>query len=367
MTGIGRLFGLRRSRALPAASCVLVASVLAVGCAERPIGGADGWTLYAGLIKTQGYTVGSPLASSGLHLLSREGGVAVPPADAPAAVQSDAFGWYHLGWNTPRISGIAANPMRPLSMFLAGGNGVLRTLDGGVSWKIVTGWQVTEVQDVAVDALSPDVVYLASAYGVWRSTDNGETWNETNSGITRKYTQTIETDRTVARRVLAGTERGIFLSDDAAGQWRLVGPEGLNVMDLQQSFGEPDVWAAATDGDGIWLSTDGGLTWRQQQPTAGMSFYSVAIDPGDDDRIAGNGWDTSVFITRNGGGSWARIGDQLPTPHGYELAFDWNDPDRLWVATLEEGVFFTDDDGRTWTPAGLDGTLVFDMLFVRNR
>ncbi len=354
-----------RRRGMLVAVAVAV-SVTIGACASLPFGkGGDTWTLYAGLIKTQGYTVGSPLSSSGLHVLQR-------PTDKPnealqrvlGTTPSDDFGWYHIGWNTPRISGIAVNPSNPATMFLAGGNGVLRTYDAGASWKIVTGWQVTEVQDVAVDPANPAEVYLGSGYGVWRTRDSGETWIESNEGIARKYTQAVAVDSDTPRRVFAATERGIFLSTNGAESWRRVGPEGLNVMDLQQSISNPMVWMAATDGDGLWKSVDDGNTWAKQENTHGSSYYVVAIDPFDERNIAATGWDTGVSLTMDGGATWVRIGDELPTPHGYEVIFDRNEAGRLWFATLEGGMYFTEDAGATWSSAGLPGTMVFDMLFV---
>ena len=34
------------------------------------------------------------------------------------------------------------------------------------------------------------------------------------------------------------------------------------------------------------------------------------------------------------------------------------------MATVEAGIFYSDDHGQNWTAAGMDGTLVFDMIFI---
>lgn len=308
-------------------------------------------TLFAGLIKSKGYVVGSELVASGLH---RYGG-------------GDST-WTHLGWNTPRIVGITVDPARPDTMFVASGNGILRTRDGGQSWRLTTDWRVTEVQDVALDPNAPDHVYLASAYGVWRTEDGGASWTESNDGLLppgRIYTQTIEVDRTTSGRVLVGTEDGVYESTDGARSWHRIGGEGLEILDLQQSRSDPDVWIAAAYRGGLLHSSDGGHTWMPGPDVlAGHSVHAVAIDPDDADRMAAVGWGTGVVVTEDGGRTWNRRGDALPVDNFYETIFDANVPGRLWAATLEEGVFYSDDLGRTWTPAGLYGTLVFDMLFV---
>jgi photosystem II stability/assembly factor-like uncharacterized protein len=302
--------------------------------------------LHAGLIKSRGYVVGSPLAASGLHRYDGD------------------TTWTHIGWNNPRISGVDHRPGAPEVIFLAAGNGVLRTLDGGASWRLATGWEVTESQDISVDPNAPDEVYVGTAYGVWRSRDNGVTWAEANHGIGERYTQAILVDRTRARRLFAATWDGVYLSTDGAGSWDRVGP-ATEVMTIRQSRADATLWAAGTLWNGVMISRDGGTTWAQATgPVADQSIYSVALHPDRPGILAAAGWETGVLVSEDGGTSWDRRGDVLPTPHFYQVIFDLNQPERLWAATVEEGIFFSDDLGRTWTYGGLRGTLVFDMTFI---
>ena len=306
--------------------------------------------LWAGLIKSKGYVVGSKLMASGLHHF-----------------EGDST-WTHVGWNTPRISGITYDPAHPDTMYLAAGNGIHRTYDGGDSWRLVTDWRITEVQDVALDPHAAEHVYLASAYGVWRTTDGGQTWTEANSGLLppgNNYTQTVKVDRSQRGRLLVGTENGIYESTDGADSWHHVGGDGVEILDIQQSRTEPDVWIAGGYRSGLLLSDDGGRTWTPgPDALAAHSISGLAVDPTDADRMVAVGWGTGVYVTEDGGASWVRRGDTLPVDNFYETVFDANVPGRIWVATLEEGVFRSDDLGRTWTSAGLYGTLVFDMTFI---
>ena len=306
--------------------------------------------LWAGLIKSKGYTVGSKLAASGLYRF-----------------ESDSA-WTHLGWNTPRIVGITYDPQRPSTLYLASGNGVLRTDDAGASWRLTTDWRITEVQDVSHDTDASGHVYLASAYGVWRTEDGGANWTESNEGLVapgNHYTQTIEADRTQSGRVLVGTENGVYESTDGARSWHHVGGEGLEILDLQQSRADPNVWIAGAFRGGILLSNDGGRTWTSgPDALAEHSIHGLAIDPTDADRMVAVGWNTGVAVTDDGGQTWTQRGDTLPIDDFYEVIFDANVPGRIWAATLEEGAYISDDLGRTWTSAGLYGTLVFDMLYV---
>ncbi len=338
-------------RALPAVLGLVFLSVVSPERAAAQSTAADP-VLYAGYILSKGYVVGGPLAESGLLRRGPDGQ------------------WVHLGPNNPRVNALSYDPARPETLFVAAGNGVLRSFDGGRNWRITTDWRVTEVQDVSVDAHADGFVYAGAAYGIWRSEDGGESWHEAVGGLPegKTYTETIEADRTTAYRVLAGTDDGIYVSTDGARLWLRVGLPGIEVLDLQQSRSEPEVWLAGTYRHGLYRSTDGGRTWQPGPAEwAGHSIHAVAIDPHDGRRMAAAGWDTGVLVSTDGGRTWSRRGRALPTDDFYEVAFDAATPGRILAATLEEGLFASDDLGRSWTPQGLAGSLIFDLAFVYPR
>lgn len=310
-----------------------------------PLVAQENSVLFAGLIKTKGYVVGSALSASGLHHFERD------------------TTWAHVGWNHPKVWAVAQDPANPNILFLACGNGALRSMDGGTSWRITTGWAPTEALDIFIDPNQPEEVYLATAFGIWRTTDRGDTWQEANAGLRETYTQTIAVDYTESGRVLAGTDGGLYISTDGARSWAPVGPTGVPILDLEQSPTHSERWLAATRDHGMLYSTDHGNTW--QHVVEQGTFHAIAIDPANDQHMAAVGWDTGVFITHDGGATWTSRQQGLPTPHFYEAVFDVSTPGRLWVATVEEGVFYSDDKGTTWTYAGMYGTLVFDLTFLK--
>ena len=302
--------------------------------------------LHAALVRTQGYVVGAPLQASGVY---RHAG---------------STAWNHVGWNHPNVRGIAVHPADPDQVLLACGNGVLRSTDGGTTWRIATDWRVTEAQAIAIDPTTPEHAYLATAYGIWRSWDGGASWSPLTDSLAHSYTQTIVVDRSRAEHVLAGTWTGILRSQDGGHAWRRVGPDGVAIYALAQSTEAPSVWLAGTLERGLLRSTDSGRTWQGVPGTEGYTFHAVAFDPAGREHAAAGGWSTGVFVSADAGRTGVRRGHALPAPHLSRIAFDPAVPGRLWVAPIEQGVFYTDDAGRTWQSAGLGGALVYDLVFL---
>lgn len=304
--------------------------------------------LYAALYWSIGMVTHEPQPPSGLY-----------------AYGSDTT-WNHIGWDDPRVRGIAYHPDRPGLIYLACGNGVLRSKDYGKSWKLTTDWHVTEGLDITVDMHAPDHVYVATGFGIWKSDDAGETWKERNDGIRETYSNAVLADRTTHDRIIAGAWDGLYLSIDGADTWRPVGPKDVQITGLTQSASRPSRWLAATMENGVLVSEDNGKTWqRAPSPADTLSLMSVAIDPLNADRLAAAGWHSGVYVSTDAGAHWVRRQYGLPTSNFYQVLFDPNHSGRLWAATVERGLFYSDDMGNTWKNAGLYGTLISDMTFIR--
>lgn len=271
--------------------------------------------------------------------------------------------WAHLGWGNTRNFGVDADSSDPGTIFLACGNGVLRTLDDGASWKITTGWEITEVLDVVVDPNAPTHVYAATAYGVWHSPNRGETWTEVNAGIPAPqstFTQTIDVDQRRAGYLVVGSEEGLFRTESGGASWSPVGPRDVAIREVAQSSANPNLWLAGTEEDGLMISRDSGRSWS----FAGSEIetvYAVAVDPSNPERFAVGGYEGGVYLSDDGGATWRQTG--LADRRIHALTFDALRSGRLWAGTLGDGVFFLQKDGAEWEYAGLEGARVRDLKF----
>jgi len=322
--------------------CLPILAILATPAASQP----KPHRLYVCGMESKGYVVGAKLPPSGLFLQQ-------PPK------------WQQLGFNHPAINAVTYNPRDPRILYLAAGNGCIRSADSGKTWTILTGHQMTEVQDVALDSLNPTQILIALPDGIGFSDDDGRTWTRRDNGIPRKFVQSIAADRSRDRRFLAGTEKGIYVSEDLGLHWIAAGGEGSMITSLQQSPAQPRLWMATAQTGGLFLSHDNGRSWSAAPgiPTEN-ALYNAALHPFDANLAAVCGWHLGVRISQDGGKTWLDRTKGLPSEKVWRTAFDPSHKQRLWASVHEEAVFYSDDLGVTWTRAGLDGSIVRQFLFV---
>lgn len=271
----------------------------------------------------------------------------------------------HIGFHHPRVDAVAVDPRDQDVLYLAALNGVLRTEDGGQSWRILTGWKMTEPKDVAVDPHHPDRVFAALPDGIGVSENRGQTWTYKDEGIARKYTQTLVVDRSVSDRLLAGTELGIYLSEDGAQSWQQVLPTEATVSRIIQSPHDPAVFFAATQNDGAWRSDDAGATWQQLDGVPHeYTLHHIAVDPANPENIAVGGWGIGLLVSEDGGQSWEPRNQGLPSTELWSFAFDPDKPGRLYANPYQEALYVSDDLGRSWEPFFFEGAQVWDYVFV---
>lgn len=296
------------------------------------------------------YVIGSKLVTlSGLYQREQDGS------------------YRHFGLNFPGIFNLAVDPRDPQVMYVASLNGALCSIDGGETWRIGTSWDMTEPKDIFVDPNAPDNVYLALPDGIAVSPDRGVTWPRRENGLPErgKYTQVVKVDRTRAGRALAGCESGLYLTENAAQSWRRVFPTRTTITDLRQSPHDPKLWLATTQSDGALSSSDGGLSWKKFAgvPSA-EALYNVALDATNPQRFAIGSWSYGVLTTEDGGKTWTQRNAGLPDEHCvFRVGID-PDTGRLYAAVYRDAVFESDDFGRTWRKSGLEGSTVYNFVFV---
>jgi hypothetical protein len=305
------------------------------------------YRLYTCMITSRGYVIGAPLPPSGIF-------------------QKPAGGaWEHVGFAHPFVSALDYDPRNPSTLYLAAGNGLIRAVDHGRSWKILTSYDVTELRDLAVDRNAPGTIYFAHTAGIRVSRDGGVTWHSADRGIRRKYTEALRVDRAHDGHLVAGTEDGLFYSVDAGLSWTRAGAAGFQILHVEQAPDDPCLWLAVTQGGGVFVSRDCGRSFENPGRIGiDRNLYDIAFDSSTKGRIALGGWGVGVVVTEDGGKTWKSRNVGLPRPDVWSVAFDPAKPGRLYAGVHEEALYVSDDSGLNWRKDGLEGSVVRRMTFV---
>jgi len=287
-----------------------------------------------------------------------------PPADPAYGlfVSADAgLTWQHRGWRE-YIRTFYSEAGNDGTIWSACGNGVLRSTDNGIHWKVTTGWEVTEVLKVKAAPSLPSLVFASTAYGVFRSTDRGETWEKKTAGMRRPFSGDVCIDRTDPRRVLAATEEGVYLSENGGETWRQTGAAGKGVrVVVQDPFNASQFWFG-TEEDGVYRSTDSGKKWAQRSPgSLHSAVYTIAIHPRRKDCLYLGTYGDGIFVTTDGGRHWEARSNGLSNMHIHALVVLPSAPDVLLAGTLNHGLFRSTDSGGTWQSCFQDSSQVWGL------
>ncbi len=150
--------------------------------------------------------------------------------------QSDdtAKTWRQLGWKHVKCYSVdVVNKSNGKIIFQACGNGVLRSTDAGLSWRMLTDWRITEVMDIAIDQTAPKNIYIATPAAIWKSNDGGDNWYEADSDIPYPvFVSRIIIDPKNHLKIYAAIDTAIYISNDGGLEWVNAKANAITVHDF---------------------------------------------------------------------------------------------------------------------------------------
>ncbi|QIJ65764.1 oxidoreductase [Streptomyces sp. JB150] len=284
---------------------------------------------------------------------------ATPPWSSSSSSSSSSWSWSLKDTGTPdvRFRGLAAVG-RDVAWVSGTGGTVLRTTDGGASWRNVSPPGATDLQFRDIEAFDARrAVVLAIGEGeasrVYRTDDGGATWTESfrNTDPRAFYDCMTFFDR---RHGLAMSDPvdgrfRILATRDGGRSWTVLPDAGMPpALDGEAGFAASGQCLVASGPRDVWLATGGaararvlhsadrGLTWTATDtplpagdPARGV--FALAFRDRDRDRDGDGDRDRD------------RHGGRL---HGLAVGGDYR-PDQ----SAPRAAAHTADGGRTWRPA----------------
>ena len=236
---------------------------------------------------------------------------------------SDMSSALRYNWSAPMIM----SPHDPTTLYVAG-NHVFKSLDRGISWKIIspdlstndpvkrkqgvsggitpdnTGAEThCAVSSLSVSTISEDIIWAGTDDGnVQVTTDGGKNWHNVRSNILEVpdgiWVSRVEASKFDPGRAYATFDghrsdhfgTWIFRTDDYGKSWEKITTgisEGEVVRVIREDVVNKDLLFAGTE-TGVWHSLDGGDSWsRLNEGLPVVSVYDLKIHPRDNDLIVG--------------------------------------------------------------------------------
>jgi photosystem II stability/assembly factor-like uncharacterized protein len=217
--------------------------------------------------------------------------------------------WKRLSFPGEVLSILASrfHPIADPTLFVGTHGGLLRSRDAGTEFESL---DVRGAPVLRMDWPGPALL-LATGRGVLRSDDGGGTWKGPGAGLPQGAARSLAVSSFFAVDPTLFTSvgsSGIFYSADGGASWVPKGLPGHTVNDIIW-FG-PYVYAAADEG--LFRSEDAGATWKPLGTGLAGRRVRQLVFPGypDSGAEALVATDDGIFRSFDGGHTWSRMGLQ---------------------------------------------------------
>ena len=281
--------------------------------------------------------------------------------------------------DAPPVSAVAVDPTDPKVVYAAaqflGGGALMKTTDAGESW---TGVPLGNIfvgltsalpfqVGLAIDPVATGVLYLWNSF-LWQSRDGGNTWKQLFPG-SQQYpgveSFVLDPQTSGVAYATAGADNGLgfYKTEDFGTSWTWLSTmpsPGVGSLTAGDLFVDPEdtsriyitSWYLTQVGlhQGVFKSTDGGITWRDLQIPG--EFENIIRDPGSGKLLLGSSGVATVLASPDGD-VWTPLSNQVAgLVHGPALIAD-TEKGAVVFSIAGPVLGRSMDGGATWTTDGI--------------
>jgi Sortilin, neurotensin receptor 3,/BNR/Asp-box repeat len=261
-----------------------------------------------------------------------------------------AVPWVDPDGDVPIVGSLSVNPADS-ALFMGTNTGLFRIPEGASEPEKVAGSLETPdgsgrvSEALVVRFVGPDELLgsghpsagaaLPPALGLIRSEDAGKTW----TSVSELGTADFHAIEPAGDEIVAALfqQAQVLVSTDDGRTWATRAAP-LPLVALEVNPDDPKRWIGGTE-RGIFVSEDGGETWRQRDPTPNVRF--AWADSGELYRVDPGG---PVKVSTDGGETWEDRGSTGGEPQAMTVGEDGT----LYVALIDGTLKVSDDGGRTF-------------------
>jgi photosystem II stability/assembly factor-like uncharacterized protein len=248
------------------------------------------------------------------------------------------------------------------TIYLGSTSKVFKSTDFGETWiDVSAGLGKGGIQALLFDGTNLFAGTPADAAGVYRSTNGGQSWSPAAAGM--PIGKVIRSLISFGAYVFAGTEGdGIYRSSDHGDSWvKTDTSNNLLAQQLVLTFCTKNEALYAGAGNGIYKSTDGGMTFQRMlngfPPNIGVTVYSLTASGGNVVaavtvlRSPSDALDT-IFYSSDDGGTWHQATLPIEPTAITSVASDGSSLAYAGVfgqSSSVKGLYKSTDAGVTWS------------------
>jgi photosystem II stability/assembly factor-like uncharacterized protein len=219
-------------------------------------------------------------------------------------------------WTSPAIPrpvyAIAGSPMAPATLYAGTTSGLYQSVDSAKTWTSLSAAGTSQFNSVVVDAAAPATVYAATSTGLLKSVDSGATWRAMGPAgyALALAANPAQPGTLIAAFNMTPTRPSLYRTSDGGATWTLLSNSPAGPISIAFDAATPNLLYAIASTTGftsggtraLYKSVDNGNSWTSIAAPAAPSLSTFALAAGAGKVYAGTA--SGLYVSGDGGLTW---------------------------------------------------------------